>query len=71
MEEHTNIDSPECYKCKMEIDGHDPSYSMSDMSGAVWELKCDHCGTVQNVSPSIEWKTWELEHPELIQDGAE
>lgn len=58
-----SVDSPVCCECKspMEDLGIDlfAELAATDMSGAVRDVFCPHCGHYQNICPSIEWQTWD------------
>jgi len=55
------FDQAYCCKCKarLKLNSEFGHLSMDDLSGAIDIVICPSCDFEQNVSPSIEWMTWE------------
>jgi len=63
-----SVDFPICCACKEPLSDDDLSHATArfhaqdivDVSGSTSEITCTLCGHAQNISPSIEWQTWDL-----------
>lgn len=57
-------DTPHCVKCKADLSGSFLEselgvFPVCELSGATIEIVCPDCMTEQNISPIIQWQTWE------------